>query len=127
MKTILIIEDSPEIRENTAELLALNNYAVVTAADGASGFALARRTAPDLVLCDMMMPETNGRFFLKMVKADKDLRHVPVIFFSAGTLSANDQYNLAKAADGFLKKPFMEKDLLQSIQDVLNKKKNQPV
>ena len=127
MKTILIIEDSPEIRENTAELLALNNYAVVTAADGASGFALARRTIPDLVLCDMMMPETNGRFFLKMAKADKDLRHVPVIFFSAGTLPANDQYNLAKAADGFLKKPFMEKDLLQSIQDVLNKKTNQPL
>lgn len=121
MKTILIIEDNEEIRENTAELLSIHHYRVLTAENGQDGFALAKSSHPDLVLCDMMMPETDGRYFLIQAKEDKDLQHTPVVFFSAGTASQVVQKKLINAADGFLKKPFLEEDLLGTIERVLTK------
>ncbi|MGE5521771.1 MAG: response regulator [Candidatus Dadabacteria bacterium] len=122
MKRILIIEDDDAVRENTAELLDVNNYDVVTASNGTTGFELAKRNRPDLILCDMMMPETDGRTFLKLAKDDGDIKDVPVIFFSAGTLPVKDQNVLIKEADGFLKKPFLEEDLLRIVRTVLEHK-----
>ena len=122
MKTILVIEDNDEIRENTAELLLLNNYNVLTAENGNKGFELAKSSKPDLIICDMMMPESDGSTFLKLAKEEKSLEHVPIIFFSAGTLPVTEQNNLTRLGNGFLKKPFLEKDLLGSIQDVLGQK-----
>jgi CheY-like chemotaxis protein len=122
MKTILVIEDNDEIRENTAELLLLNNYHVLTAENGNKGFELAKAGKPDLIICDMMMPESDGRTFLKLAKEEKSVQHVPIIFFSAGTLPVTEQNNLTSLGNGFLKKPFLEKDLLGSIQDVLGQK-----
>jgi CheY-like chemotaxis protein len=121
MKKVLIIEDDEAVRENTAELLAISNYDVVTAENGRTGFEEAKKCRPDVVLCDMMMPETDGRTFIKLIKADSDLQHVPVIFFSAGTLSARDQNNLINSGNGFLKKPFLEEDLLGIVQHVLDR------
>jgi CheY-like chemotaxis protein len=119
MKTILIIEDDDAVRENTAELLDVHDYDVITANNGRSGFALAKDRHPDLILCDMMMPETDGRTFLRLAKADEEIKDVPLVFFSAGTLPAKDQANLVKQADGFLKKPFFEEDLLHIVRTVL--------
>src|SRR6476469_4870993 len=116
MKTILIIEDNEEIRENTAELLSLHHYRVLTAANGRSGFSTAKAEAPDLILCDMMMPGTDGRDFLKLAKQDETLRDIPVIFFSAGTASQFVQETLVKASRGFIKKPFLETDLLSTVE-----------
>lgn len=115
MKKILIIEDNDEIRENTAELLELHNYNVFTAHEGGAGYKLAKKHEPDLILCDIMMPETDGRMFLKLARADKAVRDIPLIFFSAGTASPEVQKGLAKAANGFLKKPFTEEELLRAI------------
>lgn len=119
MKKVLVIEDDEAIRENTAELLAISNYNVVTAENGRTGFEEAKRCHPDVVLCDMMMPETDGRTFLKLVKDDEALSHIPIIFFSAGTLPAREHNKLVKGGDAFLKKPFLEEDLLSVISDVL--------
>ena len=116
MKKILIIEDNDEIRENTAELLELNDYDVFTAEEGSAGFELAKRHEPDLILCDIMMPETDGRRFLTLAKSDALVREIPLIFFSAGTTSPEVQRNLVKAANGFLKKPFTEEELLRTIK-----------
>lgn len=120
MKKVLIIEDNEAVRENTAELLAISNYDVVTAANGQAGFEQAKKHRPDLVLCDMVMPEADGRAFIKLVREDSNLQDVPVIFFSAGTLSANEQNNLIKSGNGFLKKPFLGEDLLGIVQQVLD-------
>ena len=120
MKKILVIEDDEAIRENTAELLAISNYHVVTAENGRTGFEQAMKHHPDVVLCDMMMPETDGRSFIELVKTSDLLRHIPIIFFSAGTLPAMEQKSLIQASNGFLKKPFLEEDLLNTSQLVLN-------
>lgn len=119
MKTILVIEDNDEVRENTAELLSLHQYRVVTAENGRAGFAAAKAEHPDLVLCDMMMPETDGRDFLYLAKEDEDLRDTPIVFFSAGTASQALSKSLINASQGFIKKPFLEKDLLSTVERVL--------
>lgn len=119
MKTILVIEDNDEVRENTAEMLTLHHYRVLTAENGRAGFAAARTERPDLVLCDMMMPQSDGSDFLQLAKSDKTLRDVPVVFFSAGTASPVITKHLIHAANGFIKKPFLEKDLLSTVQRVL--------
>ena len=119
MHTILIIEDNDEIRDNTAELLSIHHYKVLTATNGRAGFDVAKKNHPDLILCDMMMPETDGQAFLKLAKADADLKHIPLVFFSTGTPSLVVQKKLIKAADGFLKKPFLEEELLTKIKSSL--------
>ena len=115
MKKILIIEDNDEIRENTAELLGLHNYNVFTAEEGGEGFELAKKHGPDIILCDIMMPQTDGTRFLKLARNHRDIRNIPLIFFSAGTAVPDVQRRLSKAADGFLKKPFTEEELLKAI------------
>ena len=120
MKKILIIEDNDEIRENTAELLELHDFDVFTAVEGGTGYELAKKHDPDLIICDIMMPETDGRRFLKLARADEKVRHIPLIFFSAGTSPAELQKALIKAASGFLKKPFTEEELLKTINKFLN-------
>lgn len=116
MKKILIIEDNEEIRENTAELLGLHNYFVLTAQEGGQGFELAKKHEPDLILCDIMMPETDGRRFLKLARNDDAVRDIPLIFFSAGTAAPEVQTSLTRVANGFLKKPFTEEELLKAIR-----------
>jgi CheY-like chemotaxis protein len=116
VKKILIIEDNDEIRENTAELLELHDYDVFTAEEGGEGFEMAKKHGPDLILCDIMMPETDGRRFLRLAKNDKIIRDIPLIFFSAGTSSPELQKALTKAANGFLRKPFTEEELLQTVK-----------
>ena len=122
MKKILIIEDNDEIRENTAELLELHDFDVFTAEEGGEGFELAKKYGPDLILCDIMMPETDGRRFLRLAKNDVMVREIPLIFFSAGTGPAELQKALVKAADGFLRKPFTEEELLKAVKKFLNSK-----
>lgn len=119
MKKVLVIEDDEAIRENTAELLTINNYHVFTAENGRTGYEQAARHQPDVVLCDMMMPETDGRSFIELVRKSELLSHIPIIFFSAGTLPAREQKSLISASNGFLKKPFLEEDLLHMIKAVL--------
>src|SRR5215213_2609566 len=121
MEKILIIEDNPEIRENTAELLELNNYSVITAENGNEGFELAKRFVPDIILCDMMMPETDGRKFLKLARADEVLCNIPLIFFSAGSISSDIRRGLIKEASEYLPKPFSEQELLEAIKRTLLK------
>ena len=60
MKKILLIEDNPEVRDNTMEILTLANYDVITAENGRVGVELAQREKPDLIICDIMMPELDG-------------------------------------------------------------------
>ena len=120
MKTILVIEDNEEIRENTKELLELNGYRVVTAVNGRSGYELARSSCPQLIICDMMMPESDGRMFLRLAKEDAVVRHIPLVFFSAGSVSPELQHTLTRKANGFLKKPFTSEELLGTVVRTLS-------
>jgi CheY-like chemotaxis protein len=123
MHKVLVIEDNKEIRENTAEILELNGYHVFTAENGCAGYESAKSYQPDIILCDIMMPETNGREFMKLVKADIVINGIPIIFFSAGT-SQELQKELLNEKNAYLKKPFSETELLIVIKDGLNKRKD---
>ena len=122
MNNILIIEDNREVRENTAELLELSNYNVFTASNGYIGYELAKKHQPDLILCDMMMPETDGNAFLQLAKEDGNLAGIPLIFFTAGTPSLEMRTRMVKEGHQFLFKPFTEEALLGTIQSGLIKK-----
>lgn len=124
MKKILVIEDNEEIRENTVELLQLSNFNVMAAVNGKSGFELAQQYLPDLILCDMMMPESDGYFFIQLAKKDKLVKDIPLVFFSAGSPAPDVQQVLIKLANGYLKKPFTEEDLLEIITKALSKTKS---
>ena len=84
-KKILIIEDDKIVRENTAEILQLANYDVITAEDGKAGLEKTQFFKPDLIICDILMPELDGYGVLQIMMRNKSLQRIPVIFMSAKT------------------------------------------
>ena len=83
MKKILIIEDQPQMRRNLATILEMENFEVVTAENGRHGIEAAKASKPDLVICDVMMPEVDGYGVLKALRAEKESAAVPFIFLTA--------------------------------------------
>ncbi|MCW5907495.1 MAG: response regulator [Chitinophagales bacterium] len=122
MQSILVIEDNAAIRENTAELLELSGYKVLTEPNGSTGFTTAKATHPDVIICDIMMPETDGLRFLKLIKSDYTTANIPLIFFSAGSAPAGVKKKIEPGADIYLSKPFTDEDLLSAVTQCLSKK-----
>lgn len=121
MKKILVIEDNKHVRENTEELLALAGYAVSTAENGKLGVEKAKEFRPDLVICDIMMPQMNGYDVLRTLAQDSTTSSTPFIFLTAKTDRADMRMGMNLGADDYLTKPFEEKELLDAIFCRLNK------
>jgi DNA-binding response OmpR family regulator len=121
MKKILIIEDNQSIRENTAEILELANYHVFTAENGKIGISLALENKPDLIICDIMMPELDGYGVLNIVQHNPSLTNVPFIFLTARAESGDIRRGMGLGADDYIAKPFSPTDLLNSIDSRLQK------
>jgi CheY-like chemotaxis protein len=120
-KIVLVIEDDAAIRENTAELLELSDYKVLTAENGRIGFDIVKKDRPDVVICDIMMPVSDGRAFFKLVKEEGSTAGIPLIFFSAGSMPDEVKKGRIKGADEYLRKPFTNKDLLSAVERCLKK------
>ena len=120
-KTILLIEDDITVRENTAELLELSGYKVVTAAHGKKGVELVEQLMPDIIICDIMMPELDGYGVLKAVSTNPNTKHIPFIFLSAKTEHRDVRKGMDLGADDYLTKPFEEDDLISAIESRLAK------
>ena len=121
MKTILLIEDDADMRDNTAEILELANYRVVKAENGKRGVELARKEHPDLVLCDIMMPELDGYSVLHLLGRDPATAEVPFIFLSAKAERNDVRRGMDMGADDYLTKPFEESELLNAIEGRLKR------
>ncbi|WP_281846735.1 response regulator [Olleya namhaensis] len=121
MKKILIIEDNLHVRENTAEILELANYMVTTAENGRIGIDKAKKEKPDLILCDIMMPELNGYDVLDVLSKQNDTGSIPFVFLTAKTEKSDIRKGMNLGADDYLTKPFNEPELLEAIQCRLNK------
>ncbi|WP_018622743.1 response regulator [Spirosoma luteum] len=121
MKTILVIEDNAQMRGNIAEILELAPYKVVQAADGKQGVAIARQTRPDLILCDIMMPELDGYGVLHILGNDPELADTPFLFLSAKAEAADFRFGMNLGADDYLTKPFDELELLMAIEGRLKR------
>jgi DNA-binding response OmpR family regulator len=122
---ILIIEDSQDIRENTAELLELSGYEVEVASDGIEGVRKAKANLPDLVICDIMMPHLDGFGVLQVFSTKANLARIPFIFLTAKTDRSDMRKGMEMGADDYLTKPFQEVELLRAIESRLKKKSNE--
>jgi CheY-like chemotaxis protein len=114
-----LIEDDPVLRENTAELLELSNYGVITASDGRKGVRAAKEHLPNVIVCDIMMPELDGYGVLKQLGEDVSTRLIPFIFLSAKTEKEDIRKGMNLGADDYLTKPFEEKELINAIESRL--------
>ena len=121
MKTILLIEDDADMRDNTAEILQLANYRVIKAENGRRGVELARKDKPDLVLCDIMMPELDGYGVLHLLGRDPATAELPFIFLSAKAERGDVRKGMQLGADDYLTKPFEEGELLNAIEGRLRR------
>lgn len=121
MKTILLIEDDKILRENTEELLELSDYQVLTAANGKIGIKTAKEKLPDLIVCDIMMPEVDGYGVLEALTNHETTKHIPFIFLSAITAHKSIRKGMDLGADDYLTKPFEEEDLISAIESRLAK------
>ncbi|MDX1363195.1 MAG: response regulator [Arenibacter latericius] len=119
MKRVLIIEDDPVLLENTAELLELSDFQVITASNGNSGVLLAKKHLPDVIICDIMMPELDGYGVLESLSQLKETNHIPFIFLSAKTEKRDIRKGMELGADDYITKPFMESELLGAIKSRL--------
>lgn len=124
-KTILIIEDSNDIRENVIEILTLAGYNVYDADNGKAGVELAIKHQPDVILCDIMMPELNGHGVLYMLNNNPATANIPFIFLTAKAERNDVRKGMEMGADDYLTKPFDDLELLKAIETRLHKKETQ--
>jgi len=116
MKKILLIEDNPEVRENTSEILSLANYEVLLAENGRIGVDIAQHQKPDLIICDIMMPELDGYGVLHILSKNDQTAGIPFIFLTAKTEKTDIRKGMNLGADDYLTKPFDDTDLLNAIE-----------
>ncbi len=121
MKKILLIEDNDDIRENTAEILELANYKVTTAPNGKKGIELALKHQPDLIICDIMMPELDGYGVLHAIHKNEAIKNTPFIFLTAKTERNDLRKGMDLGADDYITKPFSGTELLNAIDGRLKK------
>jgi CRP-like cAMP-binding protein/CheY-like chemotaxis protein len=120
-KKILLIEDNIDMRENTAEILQLAHYNVITAKDGKEGVALAGSEKPDLIICDIMMPVLDGYGVLHMLSKNDNTASIPFIFLTAKAERADLRKGMEMGADDYLTKPFDDIELLNAVESRLKK------
>ncbi|MEI8054303.1 MAG: response regulator [Bacteroidota bacterium] len=121
MKTILLIEDNDEIRENTAEILELAMYNVFTAANGKIGVEKALDVKPDLIICDIMMPVLDGYGVLHAIQKNEVIKNTPFIFLTAKTERNDFRKGMELGADDYITKPFDGTELLSAVDSRLKK------
>lgn len=120
MKKILVIEDSLEIRENIAELLLLNGYEVLTASNGKDGIETTLEEKPDLLICDISMPGIDGYTVLSMLRNNKHVSHIPLIFLTARAEKKEVLSGLNQGAQHYIVKPFTEEQLIRAVSSACN-------
>jgi CRP-like cAMP-binding protein/CheY-like chemotaxis protein len=121
MKTILIIEDNTDVRENTSEILELANYRVLQAENGKIGVEVAQKMKPDLIICDIMMPVLDGYGVIHLLNKNPETASIPFIFLTAKTERLDIRKGREMGADDYISKPFDDIELLNAIESRLKK------
>lgn len=121
MKKILIIEDNHDIRENISELLELSEYKTLQASNGLKGIESAQKHHPDLIICDIMMPEMDGYGVLNTLNKNLATTGTPFIFLTAKAEKSDFRKGLSMGADDYITKPFTDEELLHAVKMRLQK------
>jgi CRP-like cAMP-binding protein/CheY-like chemotaxis protein len=120
-KTILVIDDNTDIRENTAEILELAGYRTFTAENGKQGVELAIKERPSVIVCDIMMPELDGYGVLHLLRKNVETQNIPFIFLTAKTERGDFRKGMEMGADDYITKPFEDIELLNAVEVRLRK------
>jgi two-component system, sensor histidine kinase and response regulator len=123
VQKILVIEDQPEIRSNLLELLEAENFQTYEAEDGSEGVQAAQEHLPDLIICDVMMPELDGYDVLNLLRQDSKTAMIPFIFLTAKATGEDLRKGMNLGADDYLSKPFTRTELLGAVNTRLSKAK----
>ena len=121
MQKILVIEDNLDVRENLAEILTLSNFQVITAENGKIGVQKALQESPDLIICDVMMPELDGFGVLHILSKKPKTADIPFIFLTAKADKMDFRKGMNLGADDYITKPFDDMELLDAIEVRLKK------
>ncbi|MEH1789108.1 MAG: response regulator [Nostoc sp.] len=121
MNTILIIEDEPQVRVNIQEILQLSDFETLIAANGKIGLEIAQAKLPDLIICDIMMPELDGYSVLSALRQNEATTNIPLIFVTAKAERSDFRQGMDFGADDYLTKPFTPEELLSAIASRLDK------
>ena len=121
-ENILVIEDDQNLMGNLKDLLEEAGYNVFLAKNGTQGISLAKEKHPDIILCDIMMPEKDGYKVKQELKSDSSTVGIPFIFLTAKSTLEDFRTGMQLGADDYIVKPYRAKDLLESIQVRLKRK-----
>ena len=127
MKKILLIEDDPETRRNLATILRLEKFDPLAAENGRVGVELAKKEKPNLILCDVMMPDLDGYGVIAALRADPEMLNIPFIFLTAKGEKPDIRAGMNLGADDYLTKPVAKLDLLAAIRSRLERASQQAV
>ncbi len=116
MKKILVIEDNKEMVENIAEMLELFNYVVIKALNATTGLEMVLTEKPDLIVCDIMLPDFDGYKVLQTIEENPDTRGTPFIFLTAKAEKSDMRKGMNLGADDYLTKPFDKADLINAVE-----------
>ncbi len=119
MKTILVIEDDDQTRENLQTILEMEGFRAVTAHNGAAGLAAVHRDPPDLILCDVMMPELDGHGVLEALRTTSSTSTIPFIFLTARGERKDQRIGMDLGADDYLTKPATVDEVLAAVRSRL--------
>jgi two-component system, cell cycle response regulator DivK len=121
MKKILVVEDVEFNRDLVVQLLE-DDYEIITAADGAEGLRLAEHERPDLILMDLSLPVIDGWEATRRIKANKALKHIPIIALSAHAMTGDEEKARQSGCDDYLSKPLDEDLLFAKLEKFLGKR-----
>lgn len=121
-KKILLVDDEENIVLMVKARLQGNGYEVIVAMDGQDALQKSRTENPDLIILDVMLPKMDGFKVCRMLKADENYKHIPIILFSARTQSSDLEMGRQQGADDYITKPFQPAFLLEKIQNLLTSK-----
>jgi two-component system cell cycle response regulator DivK len=116
---VLIVDDTPDVREMYGEYLTARGFRVATARDGEAGIATATQSRPDVIVMDLSMPRISGITAIRRLKADARTRDVPVILLTGYPYKAIEEGALEAGADAFMTKPCLPEDLERQVRWLL--------
>jgi CheY-like chemotaxis protein len=116
---VLVVEDEPDIRIMTRFMLEQRGYTVEEAATGGQALETLAGQRPDVVLLDIRLPDVEGWEVLRTIRADERLADVPVLIMSAHSSGGTKEQATREGSDGYLVKPFREKELLEAVEALL--------
>lgn len=120
-KKILVVEDQEDNRRILRDLLSSRGYEIIEVTDGLAGVTAAQTHHPDLILMDIQLPGIDGYEATRRIKANNELKDIPIIAVTSYALSGDDQKAFSAGCDDYVAKPYSPRQLLAKVEQILSK------